>query len=168
MQKNLVGLLSILLLALSLLGCSSGSSSADWTLPEAVRVGEDTYSMTRKAKTAFASGRKLAQRVEKEAAEFCNRQGKKLEVVSLNLERSPFVGGEDFHIATIVFKAVTPGAAVSSVAPAAPPATPPAAGPMTTDVLYSELLKLDELRQRGILTEEEFAAQKKKVLERAK
>jgi hypothetical protein len=31
--------------------------------------------------------------------------------------------------------------------------------------LYDELLKLDELRRRGILTESEFEAQKKKLLE---
>lgn len=34
-----------------------------------------------------------------------------------------------------------------------------------TDV-YSELKKLDELRKSGIITEEEFQAQKKKILER--
>lgn len=33
------------------------------------------------------------------------------------------------------------------------------------DDLYAELLKLDDLRQRGILTDEEFDAQKKKLLE---
>ena len=31
--------------------------------------------------------------------------------------------------------------------------------------LYTELLKLDDLRKRGILTEEEFQAQKKKLLD---
>lgn len=31
--------------------------------------------------------------------------------------------------------------------------------------LYTELKKLDQLRQDGILTEEEFQAQKKKILE---
>ena len=31
--------------------------------------------------------------------------------------------------------------------------------------LYSELMKLEDLRQRGILTDEEFEAQKKKLLE---
>jgi len=31
--------------------------------------------------------------------------------------------------------------------------------------VYSELLKLDDLRQKGILTDEEFEAQKKKLLE---
>jgi len=32
--------------------------------------------------------------------------------------------------------------------------------------LYQELLKLDDLRQKGILTDDEFDAEKKKLLER--
>lgn len=39
--------------------------------------------------------------------------------------------------------------------------------PATGD-LYTELIKLDDLRKRGILTEEEFQAEKKKVLSRSK
>ena len=35
----------------------------------------------------------------------------------------------------------------------------------TQQDVYSELMKLDELRQKGILTDEEFVAQKKKLLE---
>ena len=31
--------------------------------------------------------------------------------------------------------------------------------------VYSELIKLDELRQKGLLTDEEFEDQKKKLLE---
>ncbi|MBK8573770.1 MAG: SHOCT domain-containing protein [Holophagaceae bacterium] len=31
--------------------------------------------------------------------------------------------------------------------------------------LYNELLKLDDLKKRGIITEEEFQGQKKKLLE---
>lgn len=38
--------------------------------------------------------------------------------------------------------------------------------PDTSDDLYDELLKLEDLRQRGILTDEEFAAQKRELLER--
>ena len=34
--------------------------------------------------------------------------------------------------------------------------------------LYAELIKLDDLRKRGILTEAEFEAQKKKLLEQRK
>ena len=35
---------------------------------------------------------------------------------------------------------------------------------LTTDELYSELVKLDDLRKKGILTDEEFQAEKKKLL----
>ncbi|WP_454261267.1 SHOCT domain-containing protein [Pseudoxanthomonas mexicana] len=41
-----------------------------------------------------------------------------------------------------------------------PTASPPAAG----DDVYDKLLKLDELRKRGILTETEFQTQKRKLL----
>ena len=36
-----------------------------------------------------------------------------------------------------------------------------------TDTLYKDLMKLDDLRKRGILTQEEFQAQKKKLLEKS-
>ena len=32
--------------------------------------------------------------------------------------------------------------------------------------LYAELLKLDELRQKGLLTDEEFEVQKQKLLQK--
>ena len=33
-----------------------------------------------------------------------------------------------------------------------------------TDDLYAQLTKLDDLRKKGILTDEEFQAEKKKIL----
>jgi hypothetical protein len=36
-----------------------------------------------------------------------------------------------------------------------------------TEKLYSDLVKLEDLRERGILTEEEFQAQKQKLLEKS-
>ena len=50
--------------------------------------------------------------------------------------------------------------------PAAEPPPPPAAAPAagTTDDLITQLQKLGELHQAGILTDEEFAAQKAKIL----
>ena len=56
--------------------------------------------------------------------------------------------------------------------PAAPPVIPAAAPQPTTVVemvtpakdMYAELLKLDDLLKKGILTQDEFDAQKKKVL----
>lgn len=49
-------------------------------------------------------------------------------------------------------------------APSAKPIEP--AGPRSD--LYGELIKLDDLRKRGILTEEEFQAQKKRLLDTQK
>jgi Short C-terminal domain len=47
--------------------------------------------------------------------------------------------------------------------PAAPPASPPTAGGLTDDVVQ-QLRTLGELRDAGVLTEEEFAAKKAKIL----
>jgi Short C-terminal domain len=44
----------------------------------------------------------------------------------------------------------------------APPPPPPAAG--SQDDMFEQLKKLGELRDQGILTDEEFAAQKAKIL----
>lgn len=64
-----------------------------------------------------------------------------------------FAPAFDQYLASLVHELGT------APAPLAPPAAP------TTD-LYTELKKLDELRAQKILTEEEFQAQKKKLLER--
>jgi hypothetical protein len=64
-----------------------------------------------------------------------------------------------------------------NVAPGVPPAqavkpaeqppkeAQPAPQPEKVSDLYADLLKLDDLRKRGILTEEEFQVQKKKLLD---
>jgi hypothetical protein len=46
-----------------------------------------------------------------------------------------------------------------------PAKEPNSAQPERKPDLYNELIKLDDLRKRGILTEEEFQAQKKKLLD---
>jgi hypothetical protein len=38
--------------------------------------------------------------------------------------------------------------------------------PDTADLLSSELTKLDDLRKKGLLTDDEFTAAKKKLLDR--
>jgi hypothetical protein len=65
----------------------------------------------------------------------------------------------------------------ATAAPAQPPAPQTAAQspapptvqekPVTSGDLYTTLLQLDDLRKRGILTEEEFQAEKQKVLKRS-
>lgn len=46
----------------------------------------------------------------------------------------------------------------------APPAPAPAAAADDTDDMFAQLKQLAELRDQGILTEDEFAAQKAKIL----
>jgi hypothetical protein len=58
---------------------------------------------------------------------------------------------------------VNPGMAAAGAAFGAPPPAPAAAPPQQTDMV-EQLRKLGELRDAGILTEEEFAAQKAKIL----
>jgi hypothetical protein len=50
-------------------------------------------------------------------------------------------------------------------AAAKPGGLPGANSPATKQNMYDELIKLEELRKKGILTEEEFQTQKKRVLE---
>lgn len=68
--------------------------------------------------------------------------------------------------------ATTSPASAAPAAPAAQPAAPaptgapaPAHHAGRVDVLYEQLLKLDDLRKKGILTEAEFQAEKKKLLD---
>ncbi|MFJ3308772.1 SHOCT domain-containing protein [Streptomyces sp. NPDC086549] len=52
-------------------------------------------------------------------------------------------------------------------APAPPPPTPPAAPPSTSDDMtrkIEQLKQLSELKAQGVLTEEEFEAQKRRLL----
>lgn len=149
-----------------------------------VSMGNDTYSITREAKTAFNRDvEKLKADASDAAAKYCEAQGKQLKVVSLT-GTVPFFG-TGYAKAKIVFRALSPGdpgltsetaqmapAVASSVAPYTPPYVPPAAAPaeksLSTDELYNDLLKLDDLRKKGILSDDEFQAEKKKVLSRSK
>ena len=63
-------------------------------------------------------------------------------------------------MAGAVFGAAQP--APQGAAPAAPPTAPPSAAPQPD--LVDQLRRLGDLRDSGILTEEEFAAQKTKLL----
>jgi hypothetical protein len=148
----------------------SFSACAAWAQsePKFESLGDDTYTVTVHATHKFTRNtKKLAEAATDAAEEFCAKEGKVMKLVSTDDKRGMYgVGG--FANATITFKALPADA--PELAPAKPqqtyvraplPATP-------TDSLYDELLKLDELRKRGILTEEEFAAEKKKVLARSK
>jgi Short C-terminal domain len=140
--------------------------------PEIVSLGNDTYSLTRWAETGFArSTAKLKAQALEDAAAYCAKMHKELKVVSTTATR-PFVPLTGIAHAKVVFKALdandpelrapVPTPAESAGAPAAVAS----ASPQTpTDTLYKDLLELDDLRKRGLLTEEEFQAKRKKLVE---
>ncbi len=104
-----------------------------------------------------------------EANEQCGRENKAVETIKLEevipgFGRSPAV--------SLKFRCVDPGTSTpakystNAIADSrAAEKTGSAEDPCAPDDLYSKLLKLDDLRKRGILTDEEFAQEKKELLE---
>jgi hypothetical protein len=153
-------------------------------------MGNNTYSITVEASNAFHRDLdKLKEEATDLASKYCADQGKQMKLVSLTGKVPMFAMG--YAKAKIVFKALGPGdpelampvaadgsvaapaPAVYASAPAAYAAAPAAyAAPaplphLSTDELYAELVKLDDLRKKGILTDDEFQAEKKKLLSRS-
>ena len=169
---TLARILPFFAIGVALLGFPSMSRASSPAPAPVVPVGDNTFSITHTGKTAFSRDtEKMKADVRQEAAKYCAAQGKELKILELTSEKPFFSTG--YASAKIVFKAVTPG----EVEPASAPTTAASASSMTnrsvepatpTDELYNELMKLDELRQKGILTDKEFKAEKKKVLDRSK
>jgi len=140
--------------------------------PKVVPLGDNTYSITVSATNKFTRNTAKLKATGIEAAtQFCAKEGKQFKLVSVDESKSMYLVG-NMAATKITFKALNPGdpelaaAPVETAKPAATPVAKPAATP--TDALYDELMKLEELRKKGVLTDEEFTAQKKKVLERSK
>jgi len=141
--------------------------------PQFSEIGQNTVSVTHWAETGFERDTdKLKDLALKDAADYCAKQHKELKVISTTLKR-PKVPLTGFAYAKVVFKALASDdpelhASITPIADAASPAAAISAQPASpTDSLYSDLMKLDDLRKRGILTDEEFQAQKKKRLEKS-
>lgn len=99
------------------------------------------------------------------ATQFCAKEGKQLKVVSVTEDKSFYLIGA-YPQTTLTFKALGPGEAEPAPAPVAQADHPKPPPPMTADLLTTELTKLDDLRKKGLLTDEEFTAAKKKLLDR--
>jgi hypothetical protein len=160
-------------LCLVALSCRAGTN------PEIVPLGHDTYSLTRSAENGFARNtEKLKAQALEDAAAYCAKLHKELKVVSTS-EDKPFVPLTGFASAKVVFKAldandpqlrspVAEAMPEAVVQAAAVPAAVESAAPRTeTDLLYKDLMNLDDLRKRGLLTEEEFQAKRKKLVEKS-
>jgi hypothetical protein len=156
------------------LGLLAVTGRAD-TNPEIVPLGHDTYALTRWANTGFTRNTaKLKAQALEDAAAYCAKLHKELKIVSTTAER-PAIPLTGFASAKVVFKALDANDPELH-APAAPAPAPDAAAPVAvenaaprteTDVLYRDLTQLDDLRKRGLLTEEEFQAKRKKLVEKS-
>ncbi len=153
-----------------------------WNVPpaEVVDLGDGTYSITRDARTVFSSVESIENRVKQDAAEYCQANQLSYEVVSVDTDDVSFFADEGFSQVKLVFKAwpktnhygsTSPSTnqnypVAAPVAPAMNGSVSSAPSPSATDRMYEDLVKLDDLLKKGILTEEEFATEKQKVLNR--
>jgi len=134
--------------------------------------------VSRQAATGFSGSGTLKAEAFQEAAQYCEKLGKSLQVVSTQEASPPYVFG-NFPKAEVQFMCLNTSDAEfnrpklkksadtvveirnDNRGKTDAPATP--AAPVSKDV-YSELLKLDSLRKQGIITEAEFQTQKAKLL----
>jgi hypothetical protein len=131
-------------------------------------LGDNTYRLTVKASNKFTRNTaKLKDQAIEEATKFCAKEGRQLQVVSAEEDKQMYLVGPMAKV-TLTFKALAAGdpKLVATEAPQAKPVVVAPPPPMNADLLTSELTKLDELRKKGLLTDEEFTAAKKKLLER--
>ena len=130
-------------------------------------LGDNTYCITVTATSKFTRNTTKLKDVGIVAAtEFCTKQGKRFKLVSVDENKTMYIVG-DLASTKVTFKALAAGDPELATVPGdtARPAVMPAP-PVTADVLTSELTKLDELRKKGLLTDDEFTAAKKKLLDR--
>ncbi len=160
----------LILLALAL--ASTNVYSKD---PEIIKISTDTYMITRDSKAGmFASMAKLKTKVIKQANEFAESQGKVNVPISERTAR-PTPGWPTYEYQ---FRLVDPDSpdAKSTALESSPDHIQESRNEYSGNVtvrleddeetdLYEELIKLDDLRQKGIITYEEFDEQKKKLLE---
>ena len=126
--------------------------------PEVMQLSADTYMVTYQNHAGiFSRDTTTKKKVIEAATRFAESKGMALQPLSMDF-RDVGNGPGQWPSADYTFKLVPKGK--DGVAQATPSA------PSTAPDMYSELLKLDELHKKGILTDAEFQAQKSRVLAR--
>ncbi len=146
-------------------------SAAD---PEIVQISPDTYLIFKQSRTVFAKVDKLKTSVLKQAHEFAVSQGK----VAIPISDKTTTAVEGLPAYEYQFRLVdadSPDAKSTGIQSSPDEIVESRrnySGELTVNEkseskpdLYSELIKLDDLRKKGILTDEEFEEQKKRLLE---
>jgi Short C-terminal domain len=145
--------------------------------PGISKLSPDTYILSRTDKGGiFGNPSAMKADVLREANEFAESQGKV--AIPIGLRETPLLVGRQFASVEYQFRVVEksdPEAKRTSLVPR-PDVVIERTEKVTADIttkdrteskkdVYAELIKLDDLRKRGILSESEFQAQKQKVLE---
>ena len=155
------------LLVLALAGCAN---------PGVIRLSPDTYIVSRQdLKGVFGNESSLKAKVIREANEFAESQGKA--ALPISSEFTPMGGGPaqwasfeyqfrlvDKNDPRLHGSALIPRADVVVEHDDSPRSTDKSTDPPVSTDTYTQLLRLDDLRQRGILSEAEFQAEKEKLL----
>ena len=147
-----------------LAGCASNSG----VLP----IGQDTFMVSRQAATGFSGSGTLKAEAFQEASQYCAKLGKSLQVISTHEASPPYILG-NFPKAEIQFMCLDAKDAelnrpklrkeADTVIEIKKDIRTKDESVKPNDV-YAELIKLDDLRKKGIISEAEFEAQKKKLL----
>ena len=160
---------------LAVLGSVAVAVSAGCANPGIVQLSPDTYILSRTDKGGiFGNASAMKAEVIREANDFAASKGKV--AIPLYLHETPLAPGR-FASVEYQFRVVDksdPEARRVNLVPR-PDVVIEKSEKTTVDMktrdetprprdLYGELLKLDDLRKRGILTEAEFEAQKSKLL----
>ena len=144
-----------------LAGCASN--------PGIVATGGDTYTLTRTDRGgSFGNLNATKDDLVQEANQFAAVRGKA--AVQVAMKEKHLIAPEGFTEVSYDFRLVDPATAKALQAkPASAEAMPNSAPAAPASVgqgkdLYGELLRYDDLRKRGIITDDEFSQIKKKLL----
>ena len=154
----------VIVAAVFLAGCASNSGVTP--------IGQDTYMVSRQAATGFSGSGVLKAEAFQEASQYCAKLGKSLQVVSTHEASPPYILA-NFPKAEIQFMCLdTKDAELNRPKLRKEPGTVVEVkqeirskdDSVKSKDVYAELIKLDDLRKKGILNEVEFEVQKKKLL----
>lgn len=171
---NLIATLKVMLTVNAVLTTLLLQSGCSTTSPIMLSAGE-VYTVTKTGTTGFTPVGTLRAQAYKKANEFAASKGMVAEVVSVNEIGAGFAKWPQVDLK---FRLVRPGtegvASNPTVAVSTQEAYDAEGRPTAKDTVvrvekqvdvYAELKKLADLKARGILTEEEFQAEKRKLLE---
>ena len=157
-MKKLILLMVGILIVLT--GCTSSG---------VLQIGPDTYTVGTTSELSPAYAKKLAMQ---EAMDYCKAQGKEIMPMQTQTGSHRDAFGDNLATYDYTFKCLSPGD---------PQLGRPEFQNPTVDInlnqktqtniqkneesdLYTELMKLNELKEEGIITEEEFQVEKKELL----